>query len=352
MRWDLFCHVVDNFGDIGVCWRLAADLAARGEVVRLWVDDPAPLAWMAPGGTRGVEVLHWSSPAPGREPHEIVVEAFGCNPPPGFVERMAAAPAPPVWINLEYLSAQAYVEASHGLPSPLLAGPGRGLTKWFFFPGFTDSSGGLIREFGLLEARAAFERESWLAEHVVRPAADELVVSVFCYDNPALAGLIEVLSQQPTLLLTTPDAAERQVAALVGPARRRGGLRAHAMPWLTQAQFDRLLWSCDINAVRGEDSLVRAIWAGAPLLWQIYPQRDDAHAAKLEAFLDRQLEGAAAPLAAQLRALTRGWNGLGPLPVTLPDRLAWRGQIARWRDRLANRLDLTSSLLRFAAAKR
>jgi uncharacterized repeat protein (TIGR03837 family) len=161
-----------------------------------------------------------------------------------------------------------------------------------------------------------------------------------------------MLSQRPTLLLTTPDVAERQVAALVGPTRRRRHLRVHALPWLTQTQFDRLLWSCDVNVVRGEDSQVRAIWAGAPLLWQTYPQRDGAHAAKLEAFLDLLLDSAASRLAADVRTLMRGWNGLGPLPATLPDLGAWRDQVTSWRNQLARRPDLTSSLLAWAAAMR
>ena len=56
MRWDLFCRVVDNFGDVGVCWRLACELARRGDAVRLWIDDASALAWMAPDGMAGVEV--------------------------------------------------------------------------------------------------------------------------------------------------------------------------------------------------------------------------------------------------------------------------------------------------------
>ena len=125
MRWDLFCRVIDNFGDIGVCWRLAADLAARGDTVRLWVDDARALAWMAPQGAPRVEVHAWAESAQA-EPAEVVVEAFGCDPPEAFVARMAARTAPPRWINLEYLSAEPYVERSHRLPSPQLAGPGRG----------------------------------------------------------------------------------------------------------------------------------------------------------------------------------------------------------------------------------
>ena len=124
VRWDLFCRVIDNLGDAGVCWRLAADLAARGEAVRLVIDDTTPLARIAPTGRAGVEVMPWHDGLTPSAGTEVVVEAFGCDPPPGFVARMGTLPAPPVWVNLEYLSAERYVERSHGLASPQLAGPG------------------------------------------------------------------------------------------------------------------------------------------------------------------------------------------------------------------------------------
>jgi uncharacterized repeat protein (TIGR03837 family) len=127
LRWDLFCRVVDNFGDVGVCWRLAADLAGRGHAVRLWADDLSALAWLAPGGAPGVEVIHWTADVPPASPGDVVIEAFGCDPPDGFVSRMAAMARPPAWLNLEYLSAESYVERSHRLPSPQHAGPGKGL---------------------------------------------------------------------------------------------------------------------------------------------------------------------------------------------------------------------------------
>ena len=156
MLWDLYCRVIDNYGDIGVCWRLGADLASRGEEVRLWVDDPSPLSWMAPVVHPGVKVLRWTGDAPPLAPGEVVIEAFGCDPPPAFVERMASAARPPVWVNLEYLSAEAYVERSHGLPSPQSSGPGVGLTKWFYYPGFTPATGGLLREPDLLDRQRRF----------------------------------------------------------------------------------------------------------------------------------------------------------------------------------------------------
>ena len=130
LLWDIYCRVIDNLGDAGVCWRLAAGRAARGQRVRLVLDDAAPLGFMAPGGAPGVEVLPWPGPA---VVGDVVVEAFGCDPPEATVAAMAARALTSVWLNLEYLSAEPYVERSHGLPSPQR----NGLTKWFFYPGFS-----------------------------------------------------------------------------------------------------------------------------------------------------------------------------------------------------------------------
>ena len=333
MLWDLFCRVVDNLGDVGVCWRLARDLASRGEAVRLWIDDASALAWMAPGRTAeaGVEVGAFDA---AHDPGDVVIEAFGCNPPAGFIDAMAARR--PVWINLEYLSAEADVERSHRLPSPQPCG----LTKWFFYPGFTARTGGLLREPGLLAERAAFDRAGWLAEQGLDLRPGERLVSLFCYDNPAIPALLQNLVQTPTLLLLTPGPAQRQVIG-APPA----GVRTLALPWLPQPDFDRLLWACDLNFVRGEDSLVRAIWAGAPFVWQIYPQSDGVHAGKLQAFLDRF------PAVPGLADLWRAWNGLQPSWPGLPDPAAWQRACLAWRDRLAAQADLTSALQAFAGEK-
>jgi uncharacterized repeat protein (TIGR03837 family) len=58
------------------------------------------------------------------------------------------------------------------------------------------------------------------------------------------------------------------------------------LPHCTQQQFDTWLAEQDFLVVRGEDSLTRAIWAGKPFLWHVYPQEDGAHRIKLNAFLD------------------------------------------------------------------
>ena len=362
MRWDIFCRVIDNFGDVGVCWRLAADLAGRGEQVRLWLDNRRALAWLAPGGAERVDVRDWPDgpePTAGAEPGDVAVEAFACDPPADFVARMRQqAPAQrPVWINLDYLSAEPWVERAHGLKSPQFSGPGQGLDKWFFHPGFSPATGGLLREPGLMARRAAFDRDAWLAAQGWARRPDERVVVLFSYANPALPALLNALADAPTLLLLAQGPAQSEVAA-VDPVP---GQRRIALPWLSQTDFDHALWSADLNLVRGEDSLVRAHWAGAPWVWQLYPQEDGAHAAKLQAYLaflhgaadanvDRSVPGIA--------ALFQAWNGLAPWSESATASLhggtwrAWKANCDERRSALLAQPDLSSQLLRFVVSKR
>ena len=378
--WDLFCQVIDNFGDIGVCWRLAVNLAAREQQVRLWVDDASALAWMAPTGALGVEVLPWPVRAPSDGMGDVVVEAFGCELAPAVVACIAHQAlsnghidkASPIWINLEYLSAEPYVARCHALPSPVMGGPGAGLTKHFFYPGFTAGTGGLLREPDLLEQQARFDRSAWRARHGVSPEA--LAVLLFCYEPLALPALLAglELSALPAHLLVTPGRAAAAVRALqnseaakdaargcspentneIGlqsPPHKRKQLSISYVPEVDQPQFDHLLWASDLNLVRGEDSLVRALWAGQPLVWHIYPQDDLAHHDKLNAFLD----WLQAP--PSLRRFHAIWNGLeaGDLPSLNAGNLAqWADCIQAARTRLLAQDDLALQLLGFVHKRR
>ncbi len=369
LRWDIFCQVVDNHGDLGVCWRLACALAARGQQVRLWIDDARALAWMAPEATRpsAVQVLPWTQPLDARllaslPPADVWLEAFGCQIAPDFVAasaRQASArdsnhPNQPVWINLEYLSAEPYVERMHGLPSPVLHGPASGWTKWFFYPGFTPATGGLLREDDLDARQAGFDRRAWLARQGIDWQGEPLV-SLFCYEPPALAAWIARLRQAagPTRLLVTAGRAAQAVQRVLEdekPLRRtsseREQLSISYLPYLSQSAYDELLWACDLNFVRGEDSLVRALWAGQPFVWHIYPQpEDDAHHAKLHAFLD----WLRAP--ASLRAFHLDWNGIGTGDLPDADLPAWRDSVRAARQRLRAQAGLCAQLIRFVAQK-
>jgi len=361
-RWDIFCRVVDNYGDIGVCWRLAADLASRGRQVRLWVDDPSALAWMAPGALQGewdgVEVLSWnlaSDPVTlaALPPADTWIEAFGCELPDPFVaNQMRHAPAAraPAWINLEYLTAESFGLRAHRLPSPVMHGVAKGSTKHFFYPGFTPASGGLLREPDLGARQAGFDRARWLADKRIAWRGEQLV-SLFCYEPAALADLVAQWQthERPTRLLVTHGRAAvavRALAHIAGGAwqTRSDGLAVDFLPTLTQRDFDHLLWSCDLNLVRGEDSVVRALWAGKPFIWQIYPQHDDAHHAKLQAFLDLLN----AP--ASLRSAHAVWNGVTDATLARLEPALWAPWATQTRQSLWEQSDLATRLTEFVAS--
>jgi len=356
MLWDIFCKVIDNHGDIGVCWRLSVQLAERGHAVRLWVDDASALQWMAPGGHASVEVRPWGPQTPPAEPGDAVVEAFGCALDASFQAAIAAKARrqghQPAWINLEYLTAESFARRSHGLPSPVMAGPAAGLTKHFFYPGFTQGTGGLLREADLMDRQAKFNAAQWLQGQGIA-AGDAQRVSLFCYEPPALAQLLAQWAAAPYrthLLVTQGRAAAAVRAAIEGNDRTPGwnGLSRLAisfLPLLAQSEYDHLLWSCDLNFVRGEDSLVRALWAGKPFVWNIYPQDDDAHHAKLSAFLD----WLGAP--GSLRDFHRVWNRAAEGPLPAADAQAWAGCIHATRQRLLAQVDLATQLLAFTASQ-
>ncbi len=357
MLWDIFCMVIDNHGDIGVCWRLSAQLGDLGHDVRLWVDDASALAWMAPAGHRRVRLVPWRATPPTVEPGDCVIEAFGCELDSAFQAAIAARAkqrgSQPAWINLEYLSAEGFAERCHGLPSPILTGPAAGLAKRFFYPGFTPRTGGLLRERDLPRRQSEFDGDRWLAARgIVRHGA--AVVSLFCYEPAALAQLLQRWAGGPgtTHLLVTAGRAGASVGAATATLDRarptwntRALLTITQLPHLSQSDYDCLLWSCDLNFVRGEDSLVRALWAGKPLVWQIYPQDDGAHHAKLDAFLD----WLQAP--ASMRAFHATWVSGAQATLPMIEKAAWGDAVRQARGALLAQKDLASQLAEFAAAK-
>lgn len=355
--WDVFCRVIDNYGDAGVCWRLCKDLAARGQRVRLWIDDDRPLQWMGPSDAlERIDIRDWSdATAFEASAGGVVIEAFGCELPDDVKARMAACQPAPHWINLEYLSAEDYVERSHGLRSPQWQGPAAGLEKFFFYPGFTSRTGGLLREPGRLATLDAVDAAAWLRMHGLEPRPGERRISLFCYENPALPALLAGLAAGgATLLLACPGPGSRQLRALEAANALPAGLRVHHLPFLTQDEFDELLSTCDLNLVRGEDSFVRAQWAGRPFVWHIYPQDDGAHEAKLEAFMARAFAAMAPDQRQSWRALWRAWNGLEGAAAELtaldiPPIQAAEAAFVHWRASLLAQPDLVTQLQAFVA---
>jgi len=365
-RWDIFCNVVDHYGDIGVSWRLARQLALEhGLDVRLWVDDLTTFHHLCsavdPGLDRqiveGVAIRHWRPDADVRDPAAVVIEAFGSRLPEPYLLAMAARAPQPVWINLEYLSAEDWVEGCHGRTSPH---PRLPLTKHFFFPGFTQSTGGVLCERDL-----ETERRTELAARPQRTGT-VATVSLFGYGGPAVGALLEawatgaenVLAMVPESRIL-PDVTGFFGLSEAAPGQRleRGSVAVLILPFQSLDQYDRLLWTCDCNFVRGEDSFVRAQWARRPFVWNIYPQEGGAHWAKMHAFVDRYTEGVSAEAATATRELWRLWNR-GETSAAVMGT-AWRrfrsakselgARADAWATHLRQLGDLSSNLVRFVS---
>ena len=330
--WDVFCSVVDNYGDIGVTWRLARQLVAEHQQgVRLWVDDLRAFVPLCPEADvnaarqwqQGVEVCQWPEQWQPTDVADVVVEAFACKLPEGYLQAMKARATPALWINLEYLSAEDWVSGCHGLPSMRPDG----LKRMFFFPGFDTGTGGLLREADVLQRRRAFEqdpqvRQAFLQGLGVFPASNARLVSLFAYENTGLASWLDAMAagSVPTHLLVPQGRIMGDLLRwlgvdqlALGSVEQRGALTVQTLPFVRQEDYDHLLWSCDFNAVRGEDSFVRAQWAGRPLLWHIYEQEEDAHWVKLNAFLALYVKDLSPAAAQAFTGMWHAWNSGGDM---------------------------------------
>ena len=372
---DLFCKVVDNFGDIGICWRLARQLQREhGIAVTLWVDDMRTFQRICPQvdvtaakqQVDNIAVRHWVSQDgefTAEDVADIVIEFFGCDIPPGYIAAMAQRKERPVWLNLEGLSAEEWVEGCHSLPS---RHPRLPLTKYFFFPGFTEKTGGLLYEKGLEAERRAYISDpaavsAFLSSLGVTDAeAAALKVSLFCYPYAPVAELFAAWRDggQAVTCLVPEGVASEAVAnflgqpAVPGAVRSEGALTVRVLPFVPQQDYDKLLWSCDLNFVRGEDSWVRAQWAGKPFIWHIYAQEENLHHKKLRAFLQRYAAGGA------FDEFALCWNGAGEgdwptlwkaFATAMPEISA---KSSEWQQKILANGDLATNLTNFCASLR
>lgn len=299
-RWDIFCRIVDNFGDIGVCWRLSQQLANAHQLpIRLFIDDPETAQKIIPGyqpelgpqTINRVEICSWPNACDAIQPADIVLETFSCGIPQPYLSMMQPHT---VWVNLEYLSAEKWIDDFHALPSP----QANGLVRYFFFPGFTETTGGLIREHDIVLRNQHLPNETLLLStlHLANLPEHALKISLFGYPNAPIDDFLHILqiSQQDSVVYVPNSSILPQVAHFLGVTQtsvnatyQRGKLHIKILPFLSQDDYDSLLANCDINFVRGEDSWVRAIWAGKPFIWQPYFQSENTHMVKLNAFLSR-----------------------------------------------------------------
>lgn len=381
-KFDIFCKIVDNFGDIGVCWRLSQQLAnEHRRQVRLFIDDFYIASKIIPQfdparheqTINNVKILAW--PTANTTIPDVVIENFSCGLPDIYTKQMLAskkASHPVRWINLEYLSAEKWVEDCHTLSS---THPALGLKKTFFYPGFTEKTGGLSREQALIETRDTFlasdaQQRFWqqfiahskMRGPVLQNFADSIKISIFSYPEANIRELIrQLIPTEKTVHIFLPFNSE--ITALnaliekyhlkIGEAKALHRVRLHLLPFLSQIQYDQLLWACDLNFVRGEDSWIRAIWAGKPFVWQPYIQAENTHLTKLNAFLSAYTAQADAETKNLIETAHQVWSNARPRPhekfwLEVKNRLLeWQTYARKKSNLFAQQKDLSQALIDF-----
>ncbi len=397
MHYDIFCKVVDNFGDAAVCWRLAHQWMQEQQAeVRLFIDQPQALMALRPAqfvspldrahhASHGVDwqfgqpghgsltVHHWRQdmawtlPA---SPYPIaVIEAFACGLPPSYVDQLVDRAH--VWVVLEYFSAEDWVHTHHGLPSPH---PRLKLNRYYFFPGVHVGTGGLLRASDDqmhrhdTTTRAQRRHDFWSARGVASVQEDALHISLFGYENAALPELFAAWthSEQPIQLAVCDSPMRTQLQTLIGGAALRSGtthqcgaVQLNVLPFMEQPQYDQLLHISDCNFVRGEDSLVRAFWAARACVWQAYPQAGRVHQQKVDALLACYAEALEPQPRVALTQLWQAWNAQRAFSES--PTAVWQAFVAvlpllqthapRWAAQLRGLGDLASNLARFCAKR-
>jgi uncharacterized repeat protein (TIGR03837 family) len=309
---DIFCHVIDNFGDAGVAYRFANELkiALPDLRIRVFIDDFKALQAIAPELILSEEFqkndkieYHDSNLmdcgfVEQAGTADVLVEAFACRIPEVVLEK--ASRRPTVIINLEYFSAEKWIEGYH-LKESLL---GRGeLKKYFFMPGITKGSGGVIVNAYMEKFRRRLSDgrpeyfKNFLEKYGLElyDGKDALFGTIFTYNRGFDTLLTDIQSIEKDFYLfifgnKSIDGMlrtlERKSVHINGSIVKYGNSQIISMPFLPQRQYDELLCACDFNIVRGEDSLIRAVLADKPFLWQAYIQDDKYQLVKVRAFLD------------------------------------------------------------------
>jgi len=319
-HWDIFCKIVDNYGDIGVCWRLAKQLQNEyGASIRLFVSDLVVardilvrISDEAVQEYQGITLVRWDEDTEFNVAAGIVLETFSCGLPEAYLAKMKPET---IWVNVDHLSAEPWVPEFHALNGKH---KDTNFTRHFFFPGFEEETGGLLREEGLVPQRDVFQHsanmqaEFWQSFDI-KVADDDLKISLFSYKKTPIDVLLATLAeseQRISIFMPFNDCLPERLLGnenlAAGDYLTAGNLTVHILPFLTLEDYDKLLWACDLNFVRGEESWIRAVWAAKPFIWQPYLQVDNAHLVKLNAFLKVFYDGFAHRQATA--ALHQAWS--------------------------------------------
>lgn len=303
---DIFCEIIDNFGDIGVVYRISKELKniyqnARIRIVLNRIDEfkainkkVKDLEYQEIDGLICTTFDYVKKNAESFGTADLFIEAFGCDVPEEYIR--IAKKNSKLWINLEYLSGEKWIEDFHLCESLI---DSKTLKKIFFMPGFSEKSGGVIIDSGFLKRKeyGMDNREEVLKKYY--PEIDfqnKFIGTVFSYEKN-FENLLETLEklERKTVLILMGEKTQKSFSEILqkkfrenfGKIGKYGKITMLNADFLSQEEYEEVISAVDFNFTRGEDSFVRSILLGKPFMWHIYLQEEKAHMDKIRAFNDR-----------------------------------------------------------------
>ena len=303
---DIFCEIIDNFGDIGVVYRISKELKKIFQNVRIRIvlnrleefkainKKVKDVDYQEIDGLICVTEKYVKENMESFGVSDVFIEAFGCNVPEEYVK--AAKENSKLWINLEYLSGEKWIEDFHLCESLI---DSKTLKKIFFMPGFSEKSGGVIIDSGFLE-RMKYGKEN--RDEVFKKyfkdfdLKDKFIGTVFSYEKN-FENLLETLKnyEKETVLLLMGEKTQKSFSEILkknltedyGNIVKYGKITMIYSDFFSQEEYEEIISASDFNFTRGEDSFVRGIILRKPFMWHIYLQEEKAHMDKIKAFTER-----------------------------------------------------------------
>ena len=286
---DLFCDIIDNYGDIGVVYRLGKELHNKNYKVRIFVNKLNEVAKIIRGFDsnlsqqiyKGIEFLNFDN-FEITNTAEVIVEAFAVDIPESYLEKLSTNTK--LILNLEYLSAENWIENYHLKNS---FSPKPYIEKFFYMPGFTSESGGIILDdsylklIELIKENREIYFNNFFKKFDLKYSSSTFYINVFTY-NWDFKNFIRTLEKSNHKFVFFILDYKLDINFDYS-----NNIKILQMPYMDQSQFDILINLSDFNFVRGEESFIRALLTGKPYLWNIYEQDEMLHIEKLNAFLEK-----------------------------------------------------------------
>lgn len=304
MQITVLCKVVDNFGDIGVVYRLCKQLLfiQTDLTINLVVDDLSSFnkinSLINPSLSfqkidrlliyfwNDDKLCHKDFSSDDGEKLSVILECFQCGRPDWMEKILFEEKLNRIChiVMIDYLTAEKYAEDFHCLKSLTRSAK---VQKVNFMPGFTDKTGGLIID------------ELWKKTDYNSDGP----YLIFTYEKN-WDGFVKALGEK--ILnndVTGNDESRDAKKILLAPGRgKKSFLEAYTrfikshpelsdllteLDFMNQEDWDKMMKTCSVLFIRGEESLSRACLSGIPFVWHAYPQSEEYQIVKVNALLQR-----------------------------------------------------------------